>query len=96
MRTREQLARDRLSPFIETAMNQLISEISHDRAGYDLLRKVKDKFVAACAKAWVPKKRKSRGRKRSAKDQEARDAWYATNVRDRDEDRRKSGSSETV
>jgi hypothetical protein len=96
MREKADLVRERLSPFVESAMRQLVSEIPHSREGYNLLVRVKNLLVAACTEAWIPKKRKSRGRKRSAKDQADRDEWYSRNVRDRDEGRRRTGPSETV
>jgi hypothetical protein len=68
---KERLARERLSPFVEAAMGQLIAEIPHTRSGYDLLRRIKARIDEACTKHWVPKKRPSKGRRRSQKDRAA-------------------------
>jgi len=54
---KERLARERLSPFIEAAMGQLIAEIPHTRSGYDLLKRIKARIDDSCTKRWVPKKR---------------------------------------
>lgn len=86
MRTKEQLAREKLSPFIESAMSQLIAEVPHTRPGCDLLRRIKARIDEACVSHWVPKKRPSKGRRRSAKELAANAAWFAANRREvRDE-----------
>jgi hypothetical protein len=83
---KERLARERLSPFVEAAMGQLIAEIPHTRSGYDLLRRIKARIDEACTKHWVPKKRPSKGRRRSQKDRAASAEWFRLNRREvRDE-----------
>jgi hypothetical protein len=79
---KERLRRERLSPFIEAAMGQLIAEIPHSRSGYDLLRRIKSRIDAACTKAWMPKKRPSKGRRRSEKELAASKAWFDENRRE--------------
>jgi hypothetical protein len=94
---KEELAHEKLSPFLETQMGQLIAEIPHTRSGYELLVRIKNQLVRACVKSYVPKKRPSKGRRRSAKELAKNAEWYNANRREvRDELRRSQDPSEPV
>ena len=66
---KERLARERLSPFIEAAMGQLIAEIPHTRSGYDLLKRIKARIDDSCSN-------------RSEKDRAASAEWFRLNRRE--------------
>jgi hypothetical protein len=83
MRSKEQLAREKLSPFIETAICQCLAEIPKTRAGYELAKRVEARVIAARKSLYARKKRPSKGRRRSASDKAKREAWFAGKLADK-------------
>ena len=82
MRSKQQLERAKLSPFLETAFMQLLAEIPRTRAGYELAKRIQAQVAARATKVWIRKPRPSKKRKRSQKDLESRNAWFATHRRE--------------
>lgn len=69
----------------------LLRIFPRSRSGYETLCRIKAHINAVCTEAWLPKKRPSKDRKRSAKDKAAPDAWFAQNRREvRDELKRRT------
>jgi hypothetical protein len=83
VRTPEQLAREKLSPFIETAIMQCLSEIPQTRSGYELCCRIERRVIERRKSLYARKKRPSKGRRRSARDKAKRDAWFAGKVADK-------------
>jgi hypothetical protein len=82
----DRLVREKLSPFVEAALGQLIAEIPHTRAGYEVLRRMRGRISQSCVKGFVQVKRPSKGRRRSEKELAASKAWFDANRREvRDE-----------
>jgi hypothetical protein len=82
MRSKQQLERAKLSPFLEAAFGQLLAEIPRTRAGYELAKRIQAQVAARATKVWIRKPSPSKKRKRSEKDTESRKAWFATHRRE--------------
>ena len=72
MRSKEQLAREKLSPFLETAFSQLLSELPQTRRGYELVKRIEARVRERRIAIYRRKSQPSKGRRRSQKDIEAR------------------------
>jgi hypothetical protein len=80
MRTKEQLERAKLSPFLETAFGQLLAELPKTREGYELCKRIETRVIERRKQIWTRKTRPSKRRKRSTKEIADRQAWYQTHV----------------
>jgi hypothetical protein len=80
MRTKEQLERAMLSPFLETAFGQLLAELPTTREGYDLVKRIESRVIERRKQIWTRKSRPSKNRKRSGKERAARREWFDNHV----------------
>jgi hypothetical protein len=80
MRTKLQLARPMLSPFLESAFSQLLAELPKSREGYELCKRIESRVSERRKQIWTRKKRPSKGRHRSAKELADRKVWYDAHV----------------
>jgi hypothetical protein len=87
----DRLVREKLSPFVEAALGQLIQEIPHTREGYEVLRRMRDRIAQSCVKGFVQKKHPSKGRRRSEKELAKNKLWFDANRREVRDERRQAG-----
>jgi len=87
----DRLVREKLSPFVEAALGQLIQEIPHTREGYELLRRMRDRITAQCTKGFVQKKNPSKNRRRSEKELAKNKLWFDANRREVRDELKKAG-----
>lgn len=80
MRNKPQLARQMLSPFLESAFGQLLAELPKTRDGYDLCKRIESRVSERRKQIWTRKLRPSKNRKRSEKEKAARKEWFENHV----------------
>jgi hypothetical protein len=80
MRSKQQLERAKLSPFLESAFSQLLAELPQTRAGYELVKRIESRVTERRKQIWVRRSRPSKGRKRSKKELADRATWFDSHV----------------